>query len=438
MNGVANGHANGQASGAVDEHEAAAARAEARFAELTEGEDHGYMAWVAERFERLADGARELYVPSLDDADETSGDDALAGAVPEQRAPSVADVARVLSDDAVTAAQILGGIDAADLLALDLPETRVLVPDLVPEGTTLLIAPPKIGKSVLSYQLVTETAVGGVLLGRDVNERRPGRALYLALEDSAKRGQTRVVKALNGRPLPRGRLMMAWEAPPLGGGLEDVLETWLDEGVASGMSDGSGRGELIVVDTLGKARGPGIKGDERRNAYDVDIRTLASVQRLVIDRGVSLVIVHHTKKGVEDDFVASASGTYGIAGSVDTVISLERRRNESTGVLRVTSRSLAESELPVVFRGLDGWFLATEHEAARALLSPEAQAVLDVLLASGGAALTAAAVATALGAGVKRRTVAYHLAQLEDQGLAVRASGGYMAVDGLSWEGPVH
>ncbi len=85
------------------------------------------------------------------------------------------------------------GIDAADLLALDLPPLRMVVPDLLPEGTTVLAAPPKVGKSCLVYQIAVEVALGGSLFGRRVE---PGSALYLALEDGHRRGQERLRAAL--------------------------------------------------------------------------------------------------------------------------------------------------------------------------------------------------------------------------------------------------
>ena len=91
------------------------------------------------------------------------------------------------------------GIDAADFLELDLPPLRMIVPDLLPEGTTVLAAPPKVGKSCLVYQLAVEVAIGGDLFGRRC---APGSVLYLALEDGKRRGQDRLRAALEGRTMP--------------------------------------------------------------------------------------------------------------------------------------------------------------------------------------------------------------------------------------------
>jgi hypothetical protein len=38
------------------------------------------------------------------------------------------------------------------------------------------------------------------------------------------------------------------------------------------------------------------------------------------------IAVHHNRKGESDDFLDQVSGTLGLAGSVDTIITLNRQR----------------------------------------------------------------------------------------------------------------
>ena len=229
---------------------------------------------------------------------------------------------------------IRAGMDAADLLALDLPPLRWVVPELLPEGTTILAAPPKIGKSCLIYQIAVEVAIGGELLGRRV---KPGAVLYLALEDGQRRGQDRLKVALDGRTMPMGRLEVRWDARNIGEGLEADIEAWLDAHPDAAM---------VALDTLGKVRP---NSDGRRNAYEVDVQALTGLQDLFRDRQVALVIVHHARKEATDDFLASVSGTYGLTGSADTVIAIRRKRLEAFGTLMVTGRDIADAELPVEF-----------------------------------------------------------------------------------------
>ncbi len=232
---------------------------------------------------------------------------------------------------------IRAGMDAADLLALDLPPLRWVVPDLLPQGTTILAAPPKVGKSCLVYQIAVEAAIGGDLLDRRV---LPGAVLYLALEDGKLRGQGRLRAALNGRTMPRDRLEVRWDAPNIGEGLEESIGEWLNDHPDAAM---------VAIDTLGKVRGA---SDGRRNAYEVDVQALSRLQDLFRDRTTALVIVHHARKEASDDFLASVSGTYGITGSADTIVVVRRKRLESFGTLLVTGRDVPDAELPVRFEGM--------------------------------------------------------------------------------------
>lgn len=230
-----------------------------------------------------------------------------------------------------------GAVDAADLLAMDLPPLRWVVPGLIPEGTTILAAPPKVGKSCLVYQVAVEASIGGDLLGRRVS---PGSVLYLALEDGKRRGQDRLRAALAGRTMPRGRLDVQWDANNIGAGLEEDIRAWLDSHPDAVM---------VAIDTLGKVR-PRSTG--KQGAYEVDVQDLARLQDLFRDRPVALVIVHHARKEASDDFLASVSGTYGITGSADTILVVRRKRLEQFGTIYTTGRDIEDAEIAVRFSGL--------------------------------------------------------------------------------------
>ena len=298
------------------------------------------------------------------------------------------------------------GMDAADLLAMDLPPLRWIVPDLVPEGTTILAAPPKVGKSCLVYQIAVEASIGGELLGRRV---APGSVLYLALEDGKRRGADRLRAALGGRTMPRGRLEVRWDAHNIGEGLEDDIAAWLDEHPDAVM---------VAVDTLGKVRP---HGDGRRNAYEVDVQAMARLQDLFRDRPVSLVIVHHARKDASDDFLASVSGTYGITGSADTIVVLRRKRLESFGTVLVTGRDIADVEIPVRFEGLS-W---TAAPGALPAGSVERAEVFSVIERDGP--VFPKAIADQLG--MERTAVQHMVDRLVQGGAVARVKGGYVVAE---------
>lgn len=308
--------------------------------------------------------------------------------------------------DAWIAATPRPSIDAADLMALDLPPLRWIVPDLIPEGTTILAAPPKIGKSCLVYQVSVEVALGGELLGRTVEQ---GDVLYLALEDGQRRGQERLRAALEGRSIPRGRLTVQWSSQRLGAGLEDEIAAWLDLHPAA---------RMVAIDTLQKVRPP---STGRRGAYEVDVEDLGRLQALFRNRQVALVIVHHSRKEAGDDFLASVSGTYGITGSADTIVVVKRKRLEAFGSILVTGREVPDAEFPARFDGLI-W-----HEAPQALseASFERAEVYRAIQTDGP--IFPASIAERLG--LSRTSVQNMVGKLVERGAIARTVKGYVLVD---------
>lgn len=297
------------------------------------------------------------------------------------------------------------GIDAADLLALDLPPLRWIVPDLVPEGTTILAAPPKVGKSCFIYQVAVEASIGGELLGRRV---ATGSVLYMALEDGKRRGQDRLRAVLAGRTMPRGRLEVRWAVPAIGQGLEEEIAAWLEDHPDAVM---------VAIDTLGKVRPPG--GPRGRNAYEVDVEHLNRLQSLFRDLRVSLLIVHHASKEKRDDFLASVSGTYGLTGSVDTIVAIERKRSEAFGEIHVTGRDAPDTTVPVRFDGLlwqdvPGWIPDSTFEQGETYRAIEAA----------GRPIFPKALADSLG--ITREAAQQRVKKLESNGSIKRVEGGYV------------
>jgi Mrp family chromosome partitioning ATPase len=90
--------------------------------------------------------------------------------------------------------------NAADLMAATFPAMRWAVPGVVAEGLTVVVGPPKVGKSWLCWGLAVAVASGGVAFGKVPVEA--GDVLYLALEDTPRRLQSRLGKVLQRDPAP--------------------------------------------------------------------------------------------------------------------------------------------------------------------------------------------------------------------------------------------
>lgn len=339
--------------------------------------------------------------------------------VKRERTVTVAGGGKRLITEKVALPDTTTTIDMADLVAMDLPPLRWLIDGLMPEGLTLLSAPPKIGKSRLVYQICVELAFGGTVLGKKVEQ---GAALYLALEDGARRAKDRTVDALAGRALPRGLLAVTMSTPLMGQGLEEKLAEWIEGRQAAGIPP-----RLIAIDTLQRVRPP---TSGKRNVYEVDVEDMGKLQMLCTSYNVALLIVHHDKKGAEADFLARVSGSYGVAGSADTIMVLERARGQEYGKLHVTGRDCADATVGVRFDGRHGWQVAP---SALAGSSPQRQAIYDCLLHS-ATALWPKAVADALD--LERTSVTHTMRKMAEEGVITRTEHGYVVSDDAS--GIVH
>src|SRR5262245_41053313 len=95
-----------------------------------------------------------------------------------------------------------GLITAKDLQTKTFPPVRIILPDLIPEGITLLAGKPKIGKSLFALDVCLAVAdeVRFVL-----GDKQPvhGDALYLALEDNERRLKKRIDKVLQNAKAPK-------------------------------------------------------------------------------------------------------------------------------------------------------------------------------------------------------------------------------------------
>jgi AAA domain len=291
----------------------------------------------------------------------------LVGLTPDERARAIADWARALDAangvehvERATNDDLLDGIrNGAWLDAQDFPPLRYAVPGLVPEGLSLMVGAPKIGKSWWTLDSCLAVSSGGYALGR-IHTGTPRPVLYLALEDSDRRMQDRCRQLLDGAPIPPRFDYMTRVASP-----GDVTLT-----VAAWLAWHRDEQPLVVIDTLGKAMPLASQGE---TVYQRDYRIMSDLKGLCdAEPGSTIVVNHHDRKAAADDFVDFVSGTNGLAGGADTVLVLSRDRGEHAGLLRVTGRDVAEGAyaltlVPGTWWRLDGANLEEAAAVARTL-----------------------------------------------------------------------
>ncbi|MGI5139953.1 AAA family ATPase [Streptomyces sp. CA-106110] len=232
---------------------------------------------------------------------------------------------------------------ADQLMAAHFPEPKWAVPGILAEGVNVLAGPPKVGKSWLSLGLGLSVAAGGQAFDSVPVEGGP--VLYLALEDTPRRLQTRMGKILGGQPAPAW-LTLVTECPPFPQGGMEAIARWLERHPDA---------RMVVIDVFAKMRG---QAPAAVSAYDADYVAVGYAKRLADHYGVAVVLVHHVRKAASEDFLTEVSGTNGIAGAADATLVLKRARGQADGILHVTGRDVDEAEYALSFQPASGaWHL---------------------------------------------------------------------------------
>ncbi len=255
----------------------------------------------------------------------------------------------------------LGTLTAGSLMQKKLPPVRYVVPGYLAEGLTVLAGRPKLGKSWLALDLAIAVAIGAPALASVRVEQ--GDVLYLALEDNERRLQKRLTLLLPPSSLPE-RLFIDTQCPRLNEGGIELIRGWVEQ---------VENPRLIVVDVFNKVRPATQRGE---NPYEADYRALAPLKELADEKGIAIIIVHHTRKMEAEDPFDTVSGTTGFTGAADTVLVLARDSQGTT--LYGRGRDIEEIETSVSFDKLTGrWgVLGTASDVRR---TDERTAILDVL-----------------------------------------------------------
>ncbi|WP_309116735.1 AAA family ATPase [Saccharothrix sp.] len=278
------------------------------------------------------------------------------------------------------------------LMRADFPDPRWAVPGVLCEGVSLLAGPPKVGKSWMSLGLGLSIAAGQPAFG-SIDTGPPAPVLYLALEDTARRLKTRMGKMLGDTAAPP-LLTLATDCPPLPQGGDREIAGWLNLNPTA---------RLVVIDVFAK-----IRGNEPVNTqqYDADYRAVGRIKRVADHYGISVVLVHHVRKAASEDFLATVSGTNGIAGAADAVLVLERARNNADGVLHVTGRDVEENDYALSFDPTNGAWSLLDGPAVDHTAGDTRVAILRYLREHPGSTPAEIAAATGINAGNVRKTCA--------------------------------
>ena len=206
-----------------------------------------------------------------------------------------------------------------------------LVEELLPEGLHILAGAPKIGKSWLALWLCLCVSQGQPLWNFAVTQ---GEVLYLSLEDSYRRIQSRLFDLTEDAP---PTLHFAILADTLKHGLEQQIEQFLTEHPAT---------KLVVIDTLQRVRSTG--GDS--NLYANDYQDIGLLKQLADRRHIAILLIHHLRKLHDDDPMNMISGSTGLSGAADSTFVLQKSsRLANIASLHCTGRDIPDRTLKLEF-----------------------------------------------------------------------------------------
>ena len=238
-------------------------------------------------------------------------------------------------------------IQGRELQKRILPKIVYPVLNMIPQGYTILSAPFKYGKSWFALKLCLSVAMGTTFLEQQTTK---GTAVYLALEDCEQFAQERLNMVLNGRDAPEGFYYIYDQVPDLDSGFIDYLNQLFD--MVSDL-------KLIVIDVLAIIEHQPKRGE---SAYKCDYRTGTALKQWADEHNTAVLAITHTTKMIHpNDVFMNTTGTNGVTGSADAIITIAKEnRTDKDAILAITGRRVREKYFRVRLK--DGYIWETDGE----------------------------------------------------------------------------
>lgn len=242
----------------------------------------------------------------------------------------------------------LDAINGNELMEMSFPSAGWLIDDLLGKGLYILAGAPKIGKSWLVLWLADRISKGEPVWGMHTAQCE---CLYMSLEDTESRIQRRLSEVTGGEA---ERVWIATEAELLGSGLEQQLHSFIAAHPKTG---------LIIVDTLQRVR----QFSTAKYSYAADYDVITALKGVADRFGITVLVVHHTRKEDAEDPFHLISGTNGLMGSADGALLLRRDdRLSGEAALHITGRDTPDRTLVLAFDSINKqWSFVKEETAQR-------------------------------------------------------------------------
>ena len=219
-------------------------------------------------------------------------------------------------------------IDYNTLMKQAYAPLKFSINDILPQGLFILAGAPKIGKSWLILDMCHSIAKGTELWGYNTTKSD---VLYIALEDNYRRLQDRLKKIVASEPPTEPlHLHLAVSAKGIHDGLIEQVDEFMEDHPNTG---------FIAIDTLEHIR----KGEidrKDRGLYSTDYADM-QILRAITNKydGITLMLIHHTRKMYDADPLFTVTGSTGLTGAVDGIWVLDKeKRAENKAVLSILNR----------------------------------------------------------------------------------------------------
>jgi hypothetical protein len=250
------------------------------------------------------------------------------------------------------------GIPFSELLKKQFPQEPWFVDNLIGPGLTVLTGASKVGKSWAALSLATALDQGSLFMGKLKAEQCD--TLYLALEDTEKRIQERLLKqgnnaAFNGSLLETTRCTLP------------ALRSFLKA---------NPNFRVVIIDTLQR-----MMSMDDLNDYTQTVGSLSQLKAIADDLKIAIVVIHHNRKGgnSDTDHMESALGSTGINATADCTLTMRRPRGADEATLYATGRDVEDISYTISFnREFCTWSII-EQGALKPALTKAEQQIIDLL-----------------------------------------------------------
>lgn len=244
---------------------------------------------------------------------------------------------------------------------MDLPATKFVIKELLPQGLAIIGGAPKVGKSWLMLDWCVRIAKGETIWNFPTTK---GTTLYVSLEDTESRLQERLLSVTDEAP----NVFFTTFSFKIGEGLEEQIKSFVTDHPGTA---------LIVIDTFQMIRNTGSEV-----SYASDYNEIEILKKLAEELKITILLVHHLRKQGDSDPFNMLSGTNGLAGGVDTMFVLDKSKRCSTNAtLYCSGRDIEDREIELRFdKDNCVWnFVSDSSDNPEMLLPDEMQKLIEMM-----------------------------------------------------------